>query len=117
MRRRIRLGASLGMLSALAMAFPARAQISQTSSPYAAQTGAEFVAACNSDQVGCDGKVANVLLSGFSPTTHICLPGPSYARAVAPWLKAHAETAALKTDEAISLALSTLFRCGPPHNY
>ena len=117
MCHRIWLGAGLGMLSAVAMAFPARAQISRTPSPYTARTGAEFVAACNSDQLGCDGKVADVLLSGFSPTTHICLPGPSYAGAVAPWLKAHPETAPLKTDEAISLALSTLYRCGPPRNY
>ena len=119
MRRRRWLRAAMGMLSAMAMAFPARAQDSMSASPYAARTGAEFVSACNSDSAGCDGKVATVLMSRmqYSPATHICLSGPSYARAVAPWLKAHPETATMNAEDAITLALSSLYKCGPPNNY
>jgi hypothetical protein len=130
MRRRIWLRIVMGMLSTLAMASPARAAPSQApsgappvtsgelDSPYAARTAAEFVSACNSNQVGCDGKVADVLMSRqFSSTAHICLSGPSYADAVAPWLKAHPEMASMSAEDAIFLALKSIYKCGPPNNY
>jgi len=124
MRRLIWLSAAMGMLSAVAMAFPARAATpaapsARLESPYAAQTGAEFVTACNSDPASCDGKIANVLMSQMQYETarHLCLSGPAYARAVAPWLKAHPETATMNAEAAIVLALSALYKCGPPNNY
>ena len=111
------LPAVAGMLSVVAMAFPARAQTSP--SPYAARTGAEFVFACKSDPAGCNGKIANVLMSRVedSGATHVCLPGPSYADAVAPWMNAHPETQNMPAEAAIILALSSLYKCGPPNNY
>jgi hypothetical protein len=122
----------MGILSALMMAFPARSatsigpspsaaatRLGNLASPYAARTAADFVLACASDQMGCDGKVAAVLMSRmqFSPTAHICLSGPSYAAAIAPWLKAHPQMAAMDADNAIFLAISALYKCGPPNNY
>ena len=120
----------MGMLAAATIAFPALAAVSAAASgaapqaasfdsPYAARNGAEFVTACDSDRASCDGKVADTLMSWLQyPTgTHICLSGPSYARAVPGWLKAHLETAGMNAEEAIVLALSVLYKCGPPNNY
>jgi len=88
-------------------------------SPYAAVMAGEFAAACEKDQASCTGRIGNVLMSRVlsSPATHICLPGITYAGAVAPWLRAHPETATMKAEDGIYLALTTIYKCGPPNNY
>jgi hypothetical protein len=49
--------------------------------------------------------------------SHICLPGISYAGAVAPWLRAHPETTNMPAEDGIYLALTNIYKCGPPNNY
>jgi hypothetical protein len=89
------------------------------SSPYAATTAGQFVTLCKADQGGCADIVGNVLMDKiqYSPTSHICLPGVNYADGVVPWLAAHPETANMPTADGIYLALTTIYKCGPPNNY
>ena len=93
--------------------------LASDSSPYAAATASQFAAACEHDQASCAGRVGGVLMSRIlsAPSTHICLPGISYARAVGPWLKQHPEAASMNADDGIYLALTTIYKCGPPNNY
>lgn len=96
-----------------------RLYLSDPDSPYAAATAGQFAAACEKDQASCVGRIGNVLMSRIlgSGSSHICLPGISYANAVAPWLNAHPEDANMSADDGISLALTTIYKCGPPNNY
>jgi hypothetical protein len=89
------------------------------SSPYAATTAGQFVALCKGDQGGCADIVGNVLMDKiqYSPTSGICLPGVNYADGVAPWLQAHPETATMSVEDGVYLALTTIYKCGPPNNY
>lgn len=88
-------------------------------SPYTAPTAGEFASDCELDQASCTEVIGNVLMSRIlvSATPHICLPGISYANAVAPWLKAHPELSNMKAEDAIYVALTKIYKCGPPNNY
>jgi hypothetical protein len=88
-------------------------------SPYAVNTAGEFAQACKSDASSCSSMVGEVLLDRmqFSPTSHICLSGLSYADAVAPWIAAHPQAAQMPTRDGIYLALTDLYKCGRPNNY
>jgi hypothetical protein len=88
-------------------------------SPYTAVTAGDFVAGCKRDPSSCAAMVGQVLMNRiqFWPTSHICLPGVSYADGVETWLAAHPETAPMRAHDGIFLALSTLYRCGEPNNY
>ena len=88
-------------------------------SPYTANSAREFAAACKSDQSSCSAVVGQVLMDRiqFSPTSHICLPGVSYADTISTWLAAHPDAANMPARDGIYLALTTLYRCGPPNNY
>ena len=112
--------ASSANAAAPLVAGPGDVPFSQSlTSPYAARTAGEFAAACEKDQASCTGRIGNVLMSRVlaPPAAHICLPGISYAGAVAPWLKAHPETASMNAEDGITLALTTIYKCGPPNNY
>jgi hypothetical protein len=88
-------------------------------SPYTAVTAKAFADACRSDESSCAAMVGEVLMDRmqFSPTSHICLPGISYANAVGPWLESHPEAASLSARDGIYLAITTVYKCGPPNNY
>ena len=90
-----------------------------STSPYTATTAKEFADACKQDQSSCSAMVGQVLMDRiqFSPTSHICLPGVSYANGVGPWLAAHPEAANMSSRDGIYLALTTIYKCGPPNNY
>jgi hypothetical protein len=90
-----------------------------SNSPYNASTAKDFAQACKQDQSSCSSMVGQVLMDRiqFSPTSHICLPGVSYASAVGPWLDAHPEAATMSARDGIYLAITTIYRCGPPNNY
>lgn len=90
-----------------------------SNSPYNAGTAKEFAEACKRDQSSCSSMVGQVLMDRiqFSPTSHICLPGVTYASAVGPWLDAHPEAANMTARDGIYLALTTIYKCGPPNNY
>jgi hypothetical protein len=88
-------------------------------SPYTAITIKQFVSGCDLDQASCVALVGNVLMDRiqFSPTSHICLPDITYGNAVVPWLKAHPETANMGVEDGVFLALTVIYKCGPPNNY
>jgi hypothetical protein len=88
-------------------------------SPYSAATAGEFANACKTDPSSCAAMVGQVLMDRiqFSPTSHICLPGVTYANAVGPWLAVHPEAAQMRTGDGIYLALTTIYKCGAPTNY
>jgi len=88
-------------------------------SPFAAATAGDFAASCEKDQASCTARIGAVVMSRVlaPPAAHICLPGISYAGAVAPWLRDHPETATMKAEDGIYLALTTIYKCGPPNNY
>jgi len=90
-----------------------------STSPYTATTAKEFAAACKQDESSCSAMVGQVLMDRiqFSPTSHICLPGVSYANGVGPWLASHPEAANMSSRDGIYLALTTIYKCGPPNNY
>jgi hypothetical protein len=92
---------------------------SGSNSPYNAATAKEFAQACKQDQSSCSSMVGQVLMDRiqFSPTSHICLPGVAYAGAVGPWLDAHPQAANMTARDGIYLALTTIYKCGPPNNY
>jgi hypothetical protein len=88
-------------------------------SPYTATTAKDFADACKQDQSSCSAMVGQVLMDRiqFSPTSHICLPGVAYANGVGPWLASHPEAANMSSRDGIYLALTTIYKCGPPNNY
>jgi hypothetical protein len=88
-------------------------------SPYVANNAGEFAQACKGDASSCSSMVGQVLLDRmqFSPTSHICLSGLSYAEAVAPWIAAHPQVAQMPARDGIYLALTDLYKCGRPNNY
>jgi hypothetical protein len=90
-----------------------------STSPYTATTAKDFANACNQDQSSCSAMVGQVLMDRiqFSPTSHICLPGVTYANAVGPWLASHPEAANMSSRDGIYLALTTIYKCGSPNNY
>lgn len=110
---------SLLLSTAAAWSAPAAPVPSPPPSPYAATTAGQFAASCRIDQGGCANIIGNVLMDRIpsSPVSHICLPGVNYANGVAPWLLAHPETANMSTADGITLALTSIYKCGPPHNY
>ena len=87
--------------------------------PYTASTARDFADACKQDESSCSAVVGQVLMDRiqFSPTSHICLPGVSYANAVGPWLAGHPQAASMNARDGIYLALTTIYKCGPPNNY
>lgn len=89
-----------------------------SSSPYTASTAKDFAQACKQDQSSCSSMVGQVLMDRiqFSPTSHICLPGITYANAVGPWLDARPDAANMSARDGIYLALTTIYRCGSPTN-
>jgi hypothetical protein len=90
-----------------------------SNSPYTATTAKDFAQACKLDESSCSAMIGQVLMDRiqFSPTSHICLPGITYASQVAPWLETHPEAASLGAREGIYRALTTIYKCGPPNNY
>lgn len=90
-----------------------------STSPYTAATAKEFGDACKQDQSSCSAMVGQVLMDRiqFSPTSHLCLPGVTYANAVGPWLASHPQAANMSSRDGIYLALTTIYKCGPPNNY
>lgn len=90
-----------------------------SNSPYTANTAKDFADACKTDQSSCSAMVGQVLMDRiqFSPTSHICLPGVTYANAVGPWLANHPEAANMNPRDGIYLALTTIYKCGSPNNY
>lgn len=120
----IQLGTVAGAWAAPAPpAMQAPAMVARTpagsNSPYTADNAKQFAEACKIDESSCAAMVGQVLMDRiqFSPTSHICLPGTSYASAVGPWLAAHPEAASMRTSDGIYLALTTIYKCGPPNNY
>ena len=109
----------LAIVANVYAANPPAVALSAANSPYTATTGGQFVAGCKKDESSCVAMIGNVLMDKiqFSPTSHICLPEITYGNAVAPWLAAHPETAGMNVEDAIFLAISTLYKCGPPNNY
>ena len=107
------------LLLSTAIAWSAPAAPLPPSSPYAATNAGQFVTLCKADQGGCADIVGNALMDKiqYSPTSHICLPGVNYADGVAPWLAAHPETANMPVEDGIYLALTSIYKCGPPNNY
>lgn len=87
--------------------------------PYTANTAKEFAEACKTDESSCSAVVGQVLMDRiqFSPTSHICLPGVSYANAVGAWLANHPEAASMSARDGIYTAITTIYKCGPPNNY
>lgn len=90
--------------------------VGTANSPYNASNAREFAEACKADASSCSAMVGQVLMDRiqFSPTSHICLPGVSYATAVGPWLANHPEAETLSARDGIYLALTTLYKCGAP---
>ena len=90
-----------------------------SNSPYTATTAKDFANACKQDQSSCSAMVGQVLMDRiqFSPTSHICLPGVTYANAVGPWLASHPDAANMSSRDGIYLALTTIYKCGAPNNY
>jgi hypothetical protein len=90
-----------------------------SNSPYTANTSKEFADACKTDQSSCSAMVGQVLMDRiqFSPTSHICLPDVNYAGAIGPWLANHPEAANMTPRDGIYLAITTIYKCGPPNNY
>lgn len=88
-------------------------------SPYTATTAKGFADSCQADSSSCAAMVGEVLMDRIqlSSTTHICLPGISYANAVGPWLESHPEAASLSASDGIYAALTAIYKCGPPNNY
>ena len=88
-------------------------------SPYTANTAKEFADTCKLDPSSCSAMVGQVLMDRiqFSPTSHICLPGVSYANAIGPWLDTHPDAQRMPARDGIYLALTTIYKCGPPNNY
>jgi hypothetical protein len=93
--------------------------LNASNSPYTATTAKDFADACKQDQSSCSAMVGQVLMDRiqFSPTSHICLPGVTYANAVGPWLASHPQAASMSSRDGIYLALTTIYKCGPPNNY
>lgn len=93
--------------------------LGSANSPYTAGNAKEFAEACKQDQSSCSAMVGQVMMDRiqFSPTSHICLPGVTYANAVGPWIASHSETANMHVNDAIYLALTTIYKCGAPNNY
>ena len=89
-----------------------------SNSPYTATTAKDFAQACKQDQSSCSSMVGQVLMDRiqFSPTSHICLPGTTYANAVGPWLDARPDAANMSARDGIYLALTTIYKCGSPNN-
>ena len=89
-----------------------------SNSPYTATTAKDFAQACKQDQSSCSSVVGQVLMDRiqFSPTSHICLPGITYANAVGPWLDTRPDAANMSARDGIYLALTTIYRCGSPNN-
>jgi hypothetical protein len=87
--------------------------------PYTATTAREFANACKIDESSCGAMVGQVLMDRiqFSPTSHVCLPGTGYAKAVGPWIADHPETANMRPSDGIYLAITTIYKCGAPNNY
>ena len=90
-----------------------------SNSPYTARTAKDFAEACKTDQSSCSAMVGQVMMDRiqFSPTLHICLPGVNYAGRVGPWLADHPEAANMSPGDGIYLAVTTIYKCGPPNNY
>lgn len=112
-------GAALAQTPPSAMQAPAGVGRGPSNSPYTAQTAKQFAEACKMDESSCSAMVGQVLMDRmqFSPTSHLCLPGVSYASAVGPWLANHPDAANLSARDGIYLALTTMYRCGAPNNY
>ncbi|HXL71597.1 MAG TPA: hypothetical protein VN935_10190 [Rhizomicrobium sp.] len=93
--------------------------LGSSTSPYTATTAKEFADSCKQDESSCSAMVGQVLMDRiqFSPTSHICLPGVTYADGVGPWLASHPEAANMSSRDGIYLALTTIYKCGPPNNY
>jgi hypothetical protein len=93
--------------------------LGSSNSPYAATTAKEFADACKLDQSSCSAMVGQVLMDRiqFSPTSHICLPDVTYADGIGPWLATHPAAANMSVGDGIYLALTTVYKCGPPNNY
>jgi len=102
-----------------AMEAPAGRVMGTSNSPYNAKTAKEFAEACRLDESSCSAMVGQVLMDRmqFSPTSHLCLPGVTYANAVGPWLANHPDAANMSARDGIYLALTTMYRCGAPNNY
>ena len=92
--------------------------MSASNSPYNATTAKEFAQACKQDQSSCSSMVGQVLMDRiqFSPTSHICLPGITYANAVGAWLDARPDAANMSARDGIYLALTTIYKCGRANN-
>ena len=110
MRKSMILSCSMILLS---MATSAYAAPPLPSSPYMATTVKDFVAACLIDEGGCANRVGNVLMNkiDFFPVSHICISSPDYAEGLLKWLGDHPETASMKTEDGIYLALETVYTC------
>jgi hypothetical protein len=83
-------------------------------SVFAAATVKDFLADCASDQGGCADEVGTALMDNmtFDGSANICLPGPDFSTGAVDWLKAHPETAGMKTEDGIYLALQKSYPCG-----
>jgi len=68
--------------------------------------------ACPGDKPSCSSAVGSAMLQG-PLNDSICLPDGAgdYTLPVIAWLTAHPETAAMKTNEGLILALKTVYRC------
>ena len=114
-------GASAQTSAPSAMRAPAGVArvLGPSDSPYTATTAKGFAQACKQDQSSCSSMVGQVLMDRiqFSPTSHICLPGIGYANAVGSWLETYPGAATMNPRDGIYLALTTIYKCGPPNNY
>jgi hypothetical protein len=116
------LTASLGISPALAAQprdLPKYTPVVNASSPYTAATAGQFARDCQQDEADCASIIGNVLMARiqFSPTSHLCLPDVNYADAVPPWLRAHPSVGGMSVENGVFLALSRIYKCGPPNNY
>ena len=114
-------GAALLVMSGAPDAFAqqsgqAKAQAALTAeeqkSPLAATTIGAFLAACPADKASCSSMVGSVMITGQLNDT-ICLPDSmdDYTLPVITWLNGHPETATMKINDGITLALKTVYRC------
>ena len=87
-------------------------------SPLTAKTAGEFARVCVNDERSCADVIGISLTDkiNFASTSRICLPGTDYAHGVIQWLGAHPETASMRTEDGIFLALQTIYACGGPND-